>query len=90
VQVSRVIPPTAALPAKPTKPKTRPSWTPEKSAELYGVETWGHGFFGVNDYGHVTVKLADKHGDAHVSLHNVIEGLRDLRRHLIIMIAGAV
>ena len=84
--VSRVIPPTAALPAKPTKPKPRPSWTPEKYSELYGVESWGHGFFGVNDDGHVTVKLADKHGDAHVSLHDVIDGLRDRGTHLPVLL----
>ena len=86
MQVSRVIPPTAALPAKLTKPKPRPSWTPEKSAELYGIDTWGHGFFGVNEDGHVTVKLADKLGETDVSLHNVIEGLRDRGTHLPVLL----
>ena len=86
MQVSCVIPPAATLPAKITKPKTGLSWTTEKSADLYSVDTWGHNFFGVNDDGHVTVKLADKYGDAHVSLHNVIEGLRDRGTHLPVLL----
>lgn len=81
-----MIPPAATLQAKFTKHKTRLSWTTEKSAELYSVDTWGHNFFGVNDDGHVTVKLADKYGDAHVSLHNVIEGLRDRGTHLPVLL----
>ena len=81
-----MIPPAATLQAKFTKHKTRLSWTTEKSAELYSVDTWGHNFFGVNDDGHVTVKLADKYGDAHSSLPNVIEGLRDRGTHLPVLL----
>lgn len=60
-------------------PKTKPenSWSPAKSAELYGTESWGHGFFGVNDKGHVTVRLEDEETHAEVSIYEVIEGLRD-------------
>ena len=83
---SRVIPPTATLPAKSSKPKARSTWSPEKSSDLYGVEKWGHGFFGVDDSGHVTVKLADKDGETHVSLHNVIDGLRDRGTHLPVLL----
>ena len=83
---SRVIPPSAAPPAKPTKPKLRSAWSPGKSSDLYGVDKWGHGFFGVDDSGHVTVKLADKDGETHVSLHNVIEGLRDRGTHLPVLL----
>jgi arginine decarboxylase len=42
---------------KAAKPKKDNSWSPAQSAELYGVDQWGHGFFGVNKKGHVTVKL---------------------------------
>jgi arginine decarboxylase len=31
------------------------SWTARDALELYNVEGWGAGFFGVNDAGHVTV-----------------------------------
>jgi len=72
--------PTAEQAAKRSSPKK--SWTPEQSAELYGVESWGHGFFGVNKNGHVTVRLEDGENQAEVSLHEVIEGLRDRGTHL--------
>ena len=63
--------------AKAPKPKKENSWSPDKSAELYGVDNWGHGFFGVNKQGHVTVKLTDEDTTAEVSLFEVIECLRD-------------
>ena len=81
-------PPSAATaaPAKPTKRKSDNTWTPEKSAELYGVETWGHGFFGVNKDGHVTVRLEDDEAQAEVSLFEVIDGLRDRGTHLPVLL----
>ena len=74
-----MIPPSsAASPSKPAKRKAgSPAWSPEKSAELYGLESWGHGFFGVNRKGHVTVRLEDDETSKEVSLFEVIEGLRD-------------
>ena len=31
-------------------------WTPKDSARLYGIRNWGHGYFAVNDEGHVIVQ----------------------------------
>jgi arginine decarboxylase len=53
------------------------TWSPARSSELYGIDAWGHGFFGVNDDGHATVRLADEKGGSDVSLHDLVEGLRD-------------
>ena len=61
----------------PSKPSEESRWSPAKSAELYGVDNWGHDFFGVNDDGHVTVRLRAEEGKQDVSLHNLIEGLKD-------------
>jgi arginine decarboxylase len=72
--------------SKPAKRKSDSTWNPEKSAELYGVETWGHGFFGVNKEGHVTVRLEDDEAQAEVSLFNVIDGLRDRGTHLPVLL----
>ncbi len=58
------------------------AWSPEASSLLYGVEEWGHNFFGVNERGHVTVKLEDGEESREVSLYEVIEGLRDRGTHL--------
>ena len=77
--------PTAA-PPPPVKKKGESAWTPEKSAELYGVETWGHTFFGVNKKGHVTVRLEDDEAQAEVSLFEVIDGLRDRGTHLPVLL----
>ena len=76
--------PTAERPAKRSTQKK--SWSPEQSSELYGVESWGHGFFGVNKKGHVTVRLEDGENQAEVSLHEVIEGLRDRGTHLPVLL----
>ena len=82
-----MIPPAIHTPAtKPPKRKAAKAWSPEKSAELYGVESWGHGYFGVNKKGHVTVRLEDEEGGKEVSLHEVIEGLRDRGTHLPVLL----
>tara|TARA_B110000037_G_scaffold29281_1_gene35122 strand:- start:4189 stop:6135 length:1947 start_codon:yes stop_codon:yes gene_type:complete len=80
-----VIPPSAAS-SKPAKTKSPKGWSPEKSADLYGVESWGHKFFGINKDGHVTVKLEDGEKSAKVSLHEVIEGLRDRGTHVPVLL----
>lgn len=69
------------IPPVTDEPASSPdSWTPAMAAKLFGIHDWGHNFFQVNADGHVTVRLEDpeqKNGKADVSLHNLIEGLRD-------------
>lgn len=68
----------------PDDPKTPPDaaapWTTKDSAELYGLDEWGGGYFGVSDRGTV---LAYPHGtpDQGIDLHEVVRGLeaRDLQ-----------
>ncbi|MEM9238266.1 MAG: biosynthetic arginine decarboxylase, partial [Verrucomicrobiota bacterium] len=64
--------PSAAESASPERP-----WSPERSAELYGVNDWGHGFFGVNADGDATVRLQDSEGSQEVSLHSIVDGLKE-------------
>ena len=80
-----MIPPATATLPKPAKRKSE-TWSPEKSSELYGVDTWGHGFFGVNKNGHVTVRLEDDEAQVEVSLFEVIDGLRDRGTHLPVLL----
>ena len=70
-----MIPPSSA--SSPKASETENNWSTEKSSDLYGVEAWGHRFFHVNKDGHVTVKLEDGKKGSKVSLHNIIDGLRD-------------
>jgi arginine decarboxylase len=72
--------------AKMPKSKETNAWSAEKSAELYGVESWGHGYFGINKKGHVTVRLEDDENRKEVSLFEVIEGLRDRGTHLPVLL----
>lgn len=52
-------------------------WNAVKSSELYGVDAWGSGYFGVSPDGFTTVCL--KHGDttADVKLFDIVTELRD-------------
>ncbi len=70
-------PPAISVAAKSSRRESANAWSPQQSAELYGIESWGHGFFGVNRKGHVTVKLEDDQACKEVSLHDIIEGLHD-------------
>jgi arginine decarboxylase len=78
--------PPASAPAKPAKKQSENGWSSEKSSDLYGVETWGHNFFGINKQGHVTVRLEDDEATAEVSLFDVIDGLRDRGTHLPVLL----
>jgi arginine decarboxylase len=54
-----------------------PRWTVGDAAELYRVEQWGAGYFGVNDQGHVVAYPYPEEGDlSEVDLLEVVEGLR--------------
>jgi arginine decarboxylase len=52
------------------------NWSPDKSAELYGIREWGHGYFDVNGRGEVLVRLKDGKKTKAVSLPQVVNGMR--------------
>lgn len=53
-------------------------WSSDDSAELYGIDDWGNGYFRVNRKGEVTVRLDDgKESTKDVSLRQLIEGLHE-------------
>lgn len=69
---SRPAPAAAPSPA-PIMPDS--SWNVADAKELYGFESWGHGFFGVNKEGETTVRLENDGVFAEVSLPKIILGL---------------
>jgi arginine decarboxylase len=79
-------PPATAISPSPKSKRKIETWSTEKSSELYGVDTWGSGFFGVDKKGHVTVRLEDDEAQAEVSLFEVIDGLRDRGTHLPVLL----
>ena len=48
-------------------------WDVSKSANLYGIDSWGEGYFAVNSSGNVVVK-PNKNG-VEVDLHEVVRSL---------------
>ena len=61
----------------PIKRKVK-NWSAADSAELYGVENWSNGYFGVSRNGEATVNLIDTDGEARpVSLYTIMKGLAE-------------
>lgn len=62
-------------------------WRIEDSLELYHVNAWGKGYFGINEAGHVVVRPDTRAGsDSDIDLYEVIEGLeaRDLTTPVVV------
>ena len=61
------------------------SWSAEQSAELYGINTWGNGYFRVNSQGNVSVTPCGEKGPA-VDLNELTQDLLDRGIRVPIMI----
>jgi arginine decarboxylase len=68
------------------KRKTAKAWSVDKSAELYGIRAWGHGYFDVNGRGEVVVNLRDGKKKKAISLPKIVSGLRDRGTQLPLLI----
>mgnify|MGYP003460929921 CR=1 FL=1 len=53
-------------------PLNHRKWTIEDSLDLYGVNAWSNGYFGINAAGHIVVR-PDQTADHEIDLHEVIE-----------------
>ncbi|HSG08823.1 MAG TPA: biosynthetic arginine decarboxylase [Longimicrobiales bacterium] len=64
-------------------------WTAQDSAELYGLQNWGGGYFGVSDRGTIEV-YPDGESDRSIDLMEVVEGLqaRDLWPPVVVRFSG--
>ncbi|WP_347356834.1 biosynthetic arginine decarboxylase [Bdellovibrio sp.] len=61
------------------------NWSPEKSAELYGINNWGNGYFRINSAGNVAVTPMGANGPT-VDLHELTQDLLDRGIRVPIMI----
>ncbi|HSX51259.1 MAG TPA: biosynthetic arginine decarboxylase [Cellvibrio sp.] len=52
------------------------TWSANKSADLYGIDEWSSGYFGVSPQGDVVVRAQTSDGDANVSLMAIVDGLQ--------------
>ena len=55
-------------------------WTIADSAELYGLEQWGNGYFAANDKGHVVVR-PERDESREIDLYEVVNGLAERGLH---------
>ncbi len=67
------------------KPRPPSGWSIEDSLDLYAVQAWGGGYFGINEAGHVTV-MPDRDPARQIDLYEVVEQLkaRDLAAPVVI------
>lgn len=52
------------------------SWSSRNAAELYGIDEWGNGYFGVSPDGEIVVRAPTPQGEASVSLMEIVDGLQ--------------
>ena len=67
----------------------KPAWSVTDSVELYHVNAWGQGYFGINDAGHVTVRPEQVPG-REIDLFEVVQGLkaRELTTPVVVRFSG--
>ena len=53
-----------------------PNWTARKSAELYGIDEWSSGYFGVSEKGELEVRVPIDGGESSISLLEIAQGLQ--------------
>lgn len=53
------------------------SWTPKHSAELYGINDWGAGYFSTSKKGEITVTTETDNGSVAVSLLDIVNDIKD-------------
>lgn len=61
-------------------------WTPEQSADLYGINSWGNGYFRVNNNGNVSVTPYGSASGPSVDLYELTQDLLDRGIRVPIMI----
>lgn len=59
-----------------SKPQHTDEWSHEKSADLYGIDEWSSGYFGISPEGNLMVNAPTAEGDAPVSLMEIVDGLQ--------------
>ncbi len=57
-------------------PNQSNTWSARKSADLYGIDEWSSGYFGVSPQGDVVVRAPTSEGETHVSLMDIVDGLQ--------------
>lgn len=59
------------------KKDTLERWTIEKSADIYGIQNWGAGYFDISPAGEVVITPFPERKDIAVSIPSIIDGMRE-------------
>ena len=68
-----------------SRPVVQPEWTVRDATDLYQVDTWGQGYFGVGAAGHLMVR-PDADPEREIDLFEVVEGLASRGIHAPVLI----
>ena len=61
---------------------TDPHWDAALSAQLYGINAWGAGYFGISAAGEVQVNVDVDGKQVAVSLMEIVQGMHDRGLHM--------
>ncbi|MGZ5077462.1 MAG: arginine decarboxylase, partial [Methylobacter sp.] len=61
------------------------TWTTQQSAETYAINNWGHGYFSINNQGHVSVKPCTDKG-VELDLYEIAQSLNDKNLSLPVLV----
>ena len=61
---------------EPVGDQTTAAWTSAHSTELYGLDRWGMGYFGIAPNGNLTVKLNSAAGSRTIEASEIMDGLK--------------
>jgi len=65
---------------------TDSTWTCADSAELYGIDRWGSGYFSISRHGEVEVITPTTSGEHRISLRQIVHGLEERGLEMPIML----
>ena len=67
---------------RPPRGGATPNWDANDSAQLYGINSWGAGYFNVSDAGEVQVNVDFEGNPVAVSLMEIVRGMHDRGLHM--------
>ena len=68
------------------EPFTNPSWTLDQARDLYGIQRWGLGYFGISASGSATVQAPTPEGVKTVEFSEILDGLKQRGLNMPVML----
>jgi arginine decarboxylase len=68
------------------EPFTNPSWTLDQARDLYGIQRWGLGYFGISASGNATVQAPTPEGVKTIEFSEILDGLKQRGLNMPVML----